>query len=441
MDLDRDNRLKAIELDDRMRSVLRECKPAVAAVIDDAIGESYRKILAFPDVQKAYAGMKMEEAVRAQRTHWLDDVFAANFTEEQLRNSIDLFTKRARQGLQLRWFFTFYTNMLRRMIAAVMPQYRRDPERLRFAVDVLTRVVMFEVELASAAYTQESQEQLSRVVNSTAGDFERDVSGVVGMVATSAARLTTTAQAMETVAKDTAKDAQTAAAAAQSTSTSIAMVATATGQLNASIREISGQVDRSSRIAESAVAKAEQTNRLIQGLADAVGKIGDVVKLINTIASQTNLLALNATIEAARAGDAGKGFAVVAGEVKNLANQTAKATDEISAQIAAVQTATKDAVVAIGEIGTVIVSMNEISATVASAVEQQGAATQEIARSVQSAAEGGEQVSQTIATVNALAGKTNGMAHDLTTAVGALAADTDQLSARVSHFLGKIRAR
>lgn len=439
MDLDRESRLKALEVDDQMRGVLRECKAAVAAIIDDAIAESYRKILAYPEVQKVYAGTKIEEARRAQRTHWLDDVFSATFTEEQLRSGINIFTERARQGLPLRSFFIFYTNILRRMVGAVTSIYRRKPEKLLQAIDVLTRVVMFELELAAACYMNEGQEQLSRVVHQTADGFEREVSGVVGKVTSSVTQLKAAAQTMETVAKDTAGQSQTASSAAQQTSSNIATVAAATEELNASIQEISRQVGKSAQIAEAAVTKASETNQLVQGLADAVGKIGDIVKLINDIASQTNLLALNATIEAARAGDAGKGFAVVAGEVKNLANQTARATGDISAQIGAVQAATRNAVAAIGEIGAVIVSINEISTSVASAVEEQGAATQEIARSVQSAAEGGRQVSDTIASVSALAGKAEGTAHGLSKAVDGLSSQADLLSSQVTNFLAKIR--
>ncbi|HXP97771.1 MAG TPA: methyl-accepting chemotaxis protein, partial [Telmatospirillum sp.] len=178
----------------------------------------------------------------------------------------------------------------------------------------------------------------------------------------------------------------------------------------------------------------------VQGLAEAAGKIGDVVRLINDIASQTNLLALNATIEAARAGDAGKGFAVVAGEVKSLANQTAKATEEISAQIVAVQNATKDAVAAIQGIGNTIARINEIASTIAAAVEEQGAATQEIARNVQQAAHSGLTLTTNISSVSSAANDTGQAAGEVTGAASSLSQQAEQMTSQVGAFLSKVRA-
>jgi methyl-accepting chemotaxis protein len=187
------------------------------------------------------------------------------------------------------------------------------------------------------------------------------------------------------------------------------------------------------------VDEANRTNDMVQSLSEAAGKIGQVVKLINAIASQTNLLALNATIEAARAGEAGKGFAVVAGEVKNLANQTAKATEEIGAQIAAVQNATRDAVHAIGGIATTIGQINDISGSIAAAVEEQGAATQEIARNVQQAALGTQEVTGTIARVSAAAFETGNAAREVLGSAVSLTQNSTTLSEQVDKFVREIR--
>jgi len=439
LDIERESRLAAMGIDRKTQEVIRESRSVLDNMIESAIRESYAVILKSPEVKKVYSGMNIEDAIAAQRSHWLNDVLPATFTAEQMENCVSLFSKRQKQGLELRWYFSFYTNILSRMVVAVSEQYKRKPDKLRDAVEALTKVVNFEVELASAAYMLSAREQASAVLNGTADEFEREVSSVVGAVSASISQLEAATATMASVASQTAVQARSATHAAQQTSQNINTVASATEELTGSIQEISSLVGKSAQIAQSAVGEAQRTNQLVQGLADAVGKIGAVVKLINNIASQTNLLALNATIEAARAGDAGKGFAVVAGEVKNLANQTAKATDEISSQITAVQNATRDAVTAIQNIGGTIVSINEISTSVASAVEQQSAATQEIARNIESASRGGAQVNETIVAVNGLAGKTDTTAKELTSTVDFLSTQASRLSERVSRFLGRIR--
>ena len=270
--------------------------------------------------------------------------------------------------------------------------------------------------------------------------FEGAVRGALEVLSRAAQEMRSTSQSMSTIAEETSAEAKTAASAGEHASSNVQAVASATEELSSSVSEIGRQVHQSTEVAERAVGEASNTNTTVQGLSDAAQKIGDVVKLISDIASQTNLLALNATIEAARAGDAGKGFAVVASEVKGLATQTAKATDEISAQIAAMQAATTGVVQTIQHVSSTIGTMNEIATTIASAVEEQNAATQEIARSAQEAAKGTEQVSNAIAGVNQATAESGKAASNVLASADALGKQAQTLRAEVDAFLANIRA-
>jgi methyl-accepting chemotaxis protein len=277
-------------------------------------------------------------------------------------------------------------------------------------------------------------------MNKMADEFEASVKGIVQTVSSAATELQSTSTSMSSTAEETQKQSTAVAAASEQASTNVQTVASAAEELSSSIAEISRQVSDSARIAGQAVHDAEHTNAQVQALAEAAQKIGDVVKLINDIAGQTNLLALNATIEAARAGEAGKGFAVVASEVKSLATQTAKATEDIAAQINAIQAATGSAVQAIGGIGQTIGRINEIATTIASAVEEQGAATKEIARNVQQASAGTNEVSANIANVTQAATETGAAASQVLSSAGELAKQSENLSYQVDAFIAKIRA-
>jgi len=273
-----------------------------------------------------------------------------------------------------------------------------------------------------------------------ADNFEASVGGVVTTVTTSASELKTTAQAMSEVADQTSRQSTVVAAAAEEMTQNVQTVASATEELSASIAEISNQVTESNRIVHDAVRQANDTNDQVRGLAEAAQKIGDVVRLINDIAGQTNLLALNATIEAARAGEAGKGFAVVASEVKTLATQTGKATEEIAGQVRAIQDATQRSVDAIGSITSTIGRVSEISTAIASAVEEQGAATQEISRNVQQAAQGTTEVSSNIGGVTAAAEQTGTAAGQVLSSAGELQKNGTTLKSQVDEFLRTVRA-
>jgi methyl-accepting chemotaxis protein len=270
--------------------------------------------------------------------------------------------------------------------------------------------------------------------------FEVKVGQMVGQVSASATELQATAASMTQTASLTTQQATNVATAAEQASTNVQTVASAAEQLAASIAEISRQLAQSAKVANKAQEDANRTDDVVKALADNAQKIGEVVGLISSIAGQTNLLALNATIEAARAGDAGKGFAVVASEVKSLATQTAKATENISQQIAQIQAATSVAVDSIGGIGLTIGEISRIAAAVAAAVEQQGAATQEIARNVQQAAVGTQEVSSNIAGVTHGADSSGSAAKEVLAAANELSQRAEQLRHEVGQYIAGVKA-
>jgi methyl-accepting chemotaxis protein len=289
------------------------------------------------------------------------------------------------------------------------------------------------------AMKREAEEARRKTMNSMADSFESTVKSVVDGVLNSATELQSTAQLMTGTAQEVGNKSEIVAAAAEQASTNVDSVASAAEQLSSSIAKIGSQVSHSSAISQSAVSEAERANAMIKGLDEAAGKIGEVVHLINDIASQTNLLALNATIEAARAGEAGKGFAVVANEVKHLANQTAKATEEIGNQISAVQSATRDAVEVIQGIGGIIGQINDIAVSIAQAVEQQSSATHDIARNVHQAADGTREVSGNIASVTAAASEAGSAAEQVAEAARGLSRQSNTLKSEVDRFLVTVR--
>ncbi|CAO3445397.1 Methyl-accepting chemotaxis sensor/transducer protein [Azospirillum largimobile] len=280
----------------------------------------------------------------------------------------------------------------------------------------------------------------TRTMNALADSFEASVQGVVGAVSSAATQLQSNAESMSSTAEETTRQASSVAAASDQTLSNVQTVASAAEELASSISEIARQLESATRMSRSAVDEAQRTNATVESLAQAAERIGSVVQLIQEIASQTNLLALNATIEAARAGEAGKGFAVVASEVKSLANQTARATEEISGQIQAIQKETHGAVGAIRGIADTVQQVNQIATSIASAVEEQTAATGEISRNVQQAAQGTAEVSRSIMGVNDASQEAGRSAAEVLQAAGSLGNQAQNLRESVNAFVARIRA-
>ena len=292
----------------------------------------------------------------------------------------------------------------------------------------------------AAAVEADAKLRRSQRMDQIARDFEAMIGDVINTVSSASSELEVSAGTLTSAADQSEKVTATVAAASEQASTNVQTVAAAAEEMASSVDEISRQVQDSARIAGEAVQQAGRTNDHVGELARAAGRIGDVVELISQIAGQTNLLALNATIEAARAGEAGRGFAVVASEVKALAEQTAKATGEISQQITGIQSATEESVGAIKAIGDTITRMSEIASAIASAVEEQGAATREISRNVQQAARGTQQVSASIVDVQRGASRTGSASSNVLASAKSLSGESSHLKTEVGKFLDAIRA-
>lgn len=327
--------------------------------------------------------------------------------------------------------------------AEIPARYRRDEiGQMAGAVQVFKDSMTETERLRAETERLKKQGEIDKLaaMNKLADEFEASIRGVVNGVASAATELQATAQAMAATAEETNAQATTVAAASEQASNNVQTVATASEELSSSISEIGRQVGESNTITRKAVEQAERTSAQIITLAEAAQKIGDVVQLINDIAAQTNLLALNATIEAARAGDAGKGFAVVASEVKNLATQTARATEEITGKIAEMQGATRDSTTAIQSITETISKIDEISTAIAAAIEQQGAATAEISSNVLQAARGTQDVSSSIVNVTQAASETGAAAEQMLSSAGDLSKQGETLREKVDMFVARVRA-
>ena len=433
-------RLQFLKIDSATGDTLREFRPLLEKTVQGVLGKFYDHLARYPDLVKLFGGeANIARARGAQATHWLG-IFEGRFDDSYVERVRRIGKTHERIGLEPRWYIGGYSLAMGELIAVAVQEYRRKPEKLTSTLQSIVKALFLDMDYAISIYIEEGKINFQKRLNELADGCEANVKTIVEKVSAAAVESQATANAMAATAEKTLRQSTAVAAASEQASTNVQTVASAAEELSSSVAEISRQVAQSTKITGQAVEEVNRTNASVQGLAEAAQKIGDVVKLINDIAGQTNLLALNATIEAARAGEAGKGFAVVASEVKSLANQTAKATEDIAGQVKSIQEATRKAVEAMKAIGSTIGQVSEIATTIASAVEEQGAATQEIARNIQQASAGTREVSTTIVDVSESASETGRSAATVLERSTSIAGQSSDLRTQVDSFLGKIRA-
>jgi methyl-accepting chemotaxis protein len=438
-------RLAFVGMDQAMCATLREMRPLIAKTLPEVLDGFYTQVAKTAQVGSMFANPQhMRHAKEMQLKHW-DTIASAEFSEAYLQSVTRIGETHNRLGLEPRWYIGGYSfilsGVLREIETGVSAGFfgKKRAEKKAAMMSAFTTAALLDMDFAISVYLEAGKRDRNATLEKLATSFSDSVGRIVDNVSGASMQLEGAAGTLTRTAEQTQQLSASVATASEQASANVQSVASATEEMTSSVNEISRQVQESSKIASEAVQQARGTDARIAQLSQAAGRIGDVVKLITAIADQTNLLALNATIEAARAGDAGRGFAVVASEVKALAAQTSKATEEIGAQIDGMQTATQESVAAIKEIGQTIGRISEIAATIAAAVEEQGAATQEIARNVGEAAKGTSQVAGNITEVNRGATETGTASSQVLSSAQSLSAESANLKSEVANFLQTVR--
>ncbi len=438
---ERSSRMNFMRITPETSALLREFWKIVEPKLPDILEAFYRHVTNEPKLA-AMLGKDIPRLKTAQGTHWAR-LFDGAFDADYMRGVRTIGHIHNKIGLEPRWYIGGYNMVLSELSAHAVAAYKWHPAKLAKVLKAVNAAVMIDMDLAISVYQeamlaerQERQDKMSRAIES----FNVEMTTSLKSMEQSAEQLSSTANGLAANAEETTRQSTAVAAASEQSASNVQTVAAASEELSSAVAEIGRQVSHSTEIANQAVNQARQSKTVMDGLAEAAQKIGDVVNLIANIAGQTNLLALNATIEAARAGEAGKGFAVVASEVKSLASQTAKATDEIGVQIAAIQAATNQSVSSITQIGTTIETISTIAGAISASVSEQQSAIEEIARNIQEAARGTQEVSSNIAGVSQAASETGTTSTFVLTAANAVADQTTKIRSGVTDFFSTIKA-
>lgn len=439
-------RLAFSQIDERAAADLRQSKDLILRHLQAQLDLYFDHYAGFEQTSrliKSSDQIANSKAMYAE--HWaliLDGTFDETYEASAIRIGELLY---ARMGFELCWYIAGYGLVLTGMLQSIADsvpgvfdwgakQKKADLQR------AIVKATTFDMSMVISAYMEARRRGRGETLQRLASDFEEAVGGVATIVSSSASELEASAASLTATAGDTQRRSAEVASVFEHVSESVQAVAAAAEQLASSVEEIGRQVHESSRVATGAADHASKTDARINELCDAAERVGDVVRLITSIAERTNLLALNATIEAAKAGEAGRGFAIVASEVKALATQTSKATEEVNVHIIAMQAATNDSVAAIKEIGATIGNLSEISAAIAAAVEEQGAATREISRNVHQAAQGTQEVAASFVDVNNGAAEVEAATAQLLSSAQALSGEGSHLEGEVQSYLARIRS-
>ncbi len=434
-----DTRLAFLNMDRAVLERLPEAWRIIEPQLADILDRFYRHVVSIPSLANQVGSQEnIERLKRAQSQHW-QVLFSGQFDERYFERVTRIGMAHFRIGLEPRWYMAAYSFIIAELTALITARYGKKHEAAAETLNAAIKVIFLDMDLAISVY-YEAMSAEQKTLTDKAVTFVQEVRHIVDGVSAAATELQATAESMTQSAQQGAEQSTAVAASSEEASTNVQAVATAAEELSASLGEVSRQVNQSSEVTGGAVRQAETANDEVSGLSQAADRIGEVVNMIQDIANQTNLLALNATIEAARAGEAGKGFAVVASEVKALAGQTAKATEEISQQIASIQEATGRAVGAIGSIGGTIGEVNEIASAIAAAVEQQNAATGEISSNAQQAATGTQEVSKNVAQVSQGLSETGHSAGEVLSASNDLSRQSESLKQSIDRFLAELES-
>ena len=380
-------RMTFLKIDEPTIRTLRSLWPQIEAALPEILSRFYDHLRSVPALS-ALLGTQQPKLVRAQTQHW-ERLFSGRFDDDYAESTRRIGLVHHRIGLEPRWYIGGYAFVLEALTAHLATKHRFSGVKLAAAISAVNKAALLDMDYAISVYQEAlviERQTRGQVLSDAVASFSSAVESSLKVCAEAGEELSASSTVLNGAMEQAGGLATQVATAAERTASNMQAGAAATEELAASVREIGSQAARSASVARSAVDAAHRTTATVAGLAEMAREIGQVVELINTIASQTNLLALNATIEAARAGDAGRGFAVVATEVKQLASQTASATEEIRTRIGAVQTATGQSEADIAGIAQVIGEVSDIATAIAAAVEEQTAATKEIADNVQQTA-------------------------------------------------------